>query len=78
MSEITIRQARQEDARAIARLAELDESSVPSGDALLAFVDGRLAVARSLSRGETVADPFIRTRDAIALLDLRARQRAAA
>jgi len=47
MSEITIREARDEDAAAIARLAALDESSTPSGAALLAFVDGELAVARS-------------------------------
>ena len=74
MSEITIREARSEDARAIARLAALDEAEVPCGDALLAFVDGELAVARSLRHGETVADPFRRTREVIDLLDLRAHQ----
>jgi len=37
MSEITIREARGEDAAALLRLAELDESPVPSGSALLAF-----------------------------------------
>ena len=74
MSEITIREAREEDAAAIARLAELDESSTPSGAALLAFVDGELAVARSLSHGGTVADPFVRTADVVALVDLRAHQ----
>lgn len=74
MSEITIREARDEDAAAIARLAELDESSVPRGVALLAFVDGELAVARSLRHGHTVADPFVRTADVIDLLALRAHQ----
>lgn len=78
MSEILIREARDEDAAAIARLAELDESSAPSGSALLAFVDGELAVARSLSQGHTVADPFVRTTDVVALLELRAHQGVAA
>ena len=78
MSEITIRKARDEDASALARLAALDEAEVPTGAALLAFVDGELAAARPLGRGEAVADPFVRTTDAIALLDLRARQEAAA
>lgn len=35
MSEITIREARGEDAAALLGLAELDESPVPSGSALL-------------------------------------------
>jgi hypothetical protein len=74
MSEITIREARSEDARAIARLAALDEAEVPCGDALLAFVDGELAVARSLRDGDTVADPFRRTAEVVDLLDLRAHQ----
>ena len=74
MSEITIREAREEDAGAIARLAALDESEMPGGAALLAFVDGELAVARSLRYGDTVADPFRRTSDVIDLLDLRAHQ----
>jgi hypothetical protein len=74
MSEITIREARDADSSGIRRLAALDDRAVPRGAALIAFVDGRLAAARSVSRGETVADPFIRTADAIALLDLRARQ----
>ena len=78
MSEITIREAREEDAAGIARLAALDESTVPSGTALLAFVDGELAVARSVEQGHTVADPFIRTADAIDLLALRAHQGVAA
>lgn len=78
MSEITIRRAREEDARAIARLAALDEAAAPTGATLLAIVDGRLAAARPLGRGEAVADPFLHTADAVAMLDLRARQEAAA
>ena len=74
MGEITIRQARSEDAEAIERLAVLDESAAPRGAALLGFVDGELAAARSLTHSHTVADPFVRTADLVALLDLRARQ----
>jgi hypothetical protein len=74
MGEITIREAREADAAGIIRLAALDDRAVPTGAALLAFVDGQLAAARSLSRGQTVADPFLRTADAVALLDLRANQ----
>jgi hypothetical protein len=78
MSQITIREARATDAAGIERLARLDDSAVPSGAALLAFIDGQLAAARSLSRDHTVADPFQRTADAVALLDLRANQASAA
>jgi hypothetical protein len=78
MSQITIREAREADAAGIQRLAALDDSAVPNGAALLAFIDGRLAAARSLSRDQIVADPFQRTADAVALLDLRAHQASAA
>ena len=72
---ITIRHSRPEDGRALHRLAALDDSPAPGGDALLAFVDGRLAAARSLAPGaRAVADPFRRTVDVLALLDLRAAQ----
>ncbi|MDQ4049315.1 MAG: hypothetical protein M3131_08060 [Actinomycetota bacterium] len=78
MNEITIRTARGEDAPAIARLAALDEAPVPHGTALLGFVDGELAAARSLERSETVADPFRRTAELVDLLDLWAQRGRAA
>lgn len=78
MYEITIREARVEDAPAIARLAALDDADPPAGSALLGFVDGQLAAARSLRHGHTVADPFMRTAEVRALLDLRAHQGPAA
>lgn len=72
---ITIRHSRPEDGGDVVRLAALDERPVPRGDALLAFVDGRLAAARPLDSAQpVVADPFRRTRDVLALLDLRAAQ----
>ena len=78
MNEITIRAARCEDGPAIARLAALDEAPVPHGTALLGFVDGELAAAKSLEKGETVADPFRRTAALIDLLDLWAKRGRAA
>ena len=76
---ITIRHSRPEDAQDVVRLAALDERRVPRGDALLAFVDGDLAAARPLEPGyEPVADPFRRTRNLMALLELRASQEQAA
>ena len=74
MNEITIRAAREEDASAIARLAALDEAPAPTGTALLGFVDGELAAARSLDAGLTVADPFRRTAELVDLLDMWARR----
>ncbi len=72
---ITIRHSGPEDDRDLHRLAALDDRPVPTGEALLAFVDGRLAAAKPLTPGaEAVADPFRRTRDLLALLDLRASQ----
>jgi len=76
---ITIRHSRPEDGSDVVRLAALDDSPAPHGDALLAFVDGRLAAARPLDpREPVVSDPFRRTRDLLALLDLRAAQERAA
>lgn len=72
---ITIRHKTHEDAYAVLRLAQLDDRPAPEGDALLAFVDGELAAARSLAkRGTAVADPFRRTKELVEMLDLRARQ----
>jgi hypothetical protein len=73
----TIRTSTAADATAIRRLALLDDRPAPRGEALLAFVDGELAAAKPLSRGQTVADPFRRTADLVAILELRARQQAA-
>jgi len=67
---ITIRQARSEDRDAIVRLAALDEAPVPAGPSLLAFEGQELAAARPLAGGAAVADPFRRTAELVALLDL--------
>jgi hypothetical protein len=64
-----------EAAAAVRRLAELDEAPPPpAGPVLLAERAGRPIAARPLAGSETVADPFEPTADAVALLELRARQ----
>ena len=69
---VLIRSARDSDARALARLAALDSSELPTGDLLVAEADGELVAALSLDTGERIADPFRPTADVVALLRLRA------
>ena len=78
MNDITIRTARSDDAPAIWRLAALDDAPAPRGTALLGFVDGELAAAKSLDEGVTVADPFRRTAELVDLLELWAQRGLAA
>jgi len=70
---VLIRTARGSDGPALARLAILDSSSVPSGDLLVAESDGELVAARSLANGDVIADPFRPSADVVALLAVRAR-----
>jgi len=70
---ILIRHSRPADSQAIHRLADLDDRAVPTGDSLLAFVDGELAVARAFN-GHSVADPFRLTAELQELVALRAIQ----
>jgi hypothetical protein len=70
---VLIRAARGSDGLALARLAALDSSPVPTGDVLVAEADGALIAARSLTTGEAVADPFRPSADVAALLELRSR-----
>jgi hypothetical protein len=62
------------DAGTLTRLAALDETEPLTGDVLLAVADGRAVAAMSVADGRVVADPFARTREAVALLRLRAQQ----
>jgi hypothetical protein len=55
---LTIRWATPDDARALARLAQLDSSRPPRGVVLLAEVGDDLWAAISLDDGHLVADPF--------------------
>ena len=70
---ITIRLAREEDADALRRLAQLDAARVPTGDVLIAEVDGEPRAAMRILDRTYVADQFVPTRELINLLDVRAR-----
>jgi hypothetical protein len=70
---VLIRAARGSDGLDLIRLAALDSADVPSGELLVAEADGVLVAARSLTTGETIADPFRPTVDVLALLAVRAR-----
>jgi hypothetical protein len=71
---LALRVAGDADARVIRRLAELDDSRPLRGEMLLAVLDGEAVAALSLADGRVVANPFVRTADAVVLLQLRAAQ----
>jgi hypothetical protein len=71
---IKIRRLGDEDLAAVKRLAQLDSHHPPEGALLGVEIDGRLLAAISLASGESVADPFSRTGELRALLELRAAQ----
>ena len=56
----------------VRRLAALDDAPVLEGQSLLALIDGEAVAALSLEDGRVVSNPFVRTEDAVALLNLRA------
>lgn len=74
MTNITVRQAVSADSAALARLAALDSASPPRGPALVALADSRMLAALPMGAGRPIADPFEPTAEAVALLELRARQ----
>jgi hypothetical protein len=71
-STVALRVARADEGDLIARIAELDEAESLEGTALLAFVDGEAVAALSLRDGRAIANPFVPTAEAVALLRLRA------
>jgi hypothetical protein len=71
---ITIRPMRDDDAAAVELLAELEERPIPRGPLLLAEVEGTIEAAVGLEGGETIANPFARSGEAVSLLELRAGQ----
>jgi hypothetical protein len=73
-SGVTIRGLGPRDAAEVLRLAQLDSAAPPSGRLLGAEVEGRLVAAVSIDSGHTIADPFGRTAELRALLELRASQ----
>jgi hypothetical protein len=74
MTELTIRTATAADTAALAHLAELDSSVVPTGPLFVAEQDDRLIAAVSARDGASIADPFTRSADAVEMLRRRARQ----
>jgi hypothetical protein len=71
---ISIRRLEAEDLAEVDRLAQLDSGRQPQGALLGVVVEGRLVAAISLATGDSIADPFSRTAELRALLELRAAQ----
>jgi hypothetical protein len=71
---ITIRRLTEDDRDALLRLAQLDSNHTPEGALLGAEIEGRLVAAISLSDGDAIADPFSRTKEVQAMLELRLAQ----
>jgi hypothetical protein len=69
---LTIRRADAADALALHRLAALDSSDPPTGDALLAEVGNELWAAVEVDTGAAIADPFRPSGELVDLLRLRA------
>jgi hypothetical protein len=69
---IAVRQAAEDEARVVRRLAQMDDAPELNGPVLLALVDGEPVAALSLLDRRVVANPFVLTQDAVALLRLRA------
>jgi hypothetical protein len=74
ISPLTLRLARADETGIVRRLADLDDAPTLKGEILLALVDGQAIAALSLTDGRVVADPFLPTAEAVALLTLRASQ----
>lgn len=74
MRKFTIRNAATDDRADLERLAALDSGSPPRGPALVAEADSRIFAALPLGSGRPIADPFERTSEVVALLQLRAAQ----
>ena len=71
---ITIRRLTEDDSEALLRLSQLDTGHAPDGDLLGAEIESRLVAAISLSTGDAIADPFSRTKEIQAMLELRLTQ----
>jgi hypothetical protein len=72
---VTIRRLGEADAVAIRELAGRDSVPVPGGELLGLEIEGRLLAIQPIAEGGVViADPFARTAEVRALLELRAAQ----
>jgi hypothetical protein len=66
------------EAYLVGRLAQLDDAPELGGQVLIALIGGQAVAALSLDDQRVVANPFIPTSEAVALLHLRAKQLAKA
>ena len=73
LAPVTIRRATASDDSAVAGLAQLDSSRVPTGDVLVARVGSEVWAALSLDDDHIVADPFRPSASIVELLRERAR-----
>jgi hypothetical protein len=71
-STILLQQATAAEDSALRELSQLDSARTVTRPALMAVVDGALVAAISLRDGRVVADPFVETEAAVALLRVRA------
>jgi hypothetical protein len=74
MAGVTIRRLGSADLPEVVRLAGRDSKDMPEGALLGAEVEGRLLAVAPIAGGETIADPFSRTSELRALLELRIEQ----
>jgi hypothetical protein len=71
---LTLRHANGADTSALDRLAALDSRRVPTGELLIAELDGRLVAALSVDTGGSIADPFEHTAAIVDSLRVQARR----
>lgn len=65
---LELRLASVDDGEAVHRIAALDDARALDGQVLLAIIDGEPVAALSLLDGRVVANPFVRTSEAVELL----------
>ena len=69
---VTLKLAQADKRDEVRLLAELDEEPALDGRVLVAYVEDKPVAALSLYDGRVVADPFVASADAVALLQVRA------
>lgn len=72
--DLTIRRLGAGDSAAVQRLGELEGRPSPSGALLGAFAGNRLLAVVPLEEGQSLADPFAASAEALALAEMRAAQ----
>jgi hypothetical protein len=73
-TDIELRLAHPDEADVIRRLAELDSAPELTGQVVIALLNGEAVAGLSLLDQHVVANPFVSTGAAVALLRLRAEQ----